>query len=440
MKYLQMLGIAFLAVSLQAQNHQNTYPLDSTVYESFNQYWYKHFKHAYLYDGNLNITEYTYYNWHDPDGWSPSQRYQYTFDLRNLLISELRMSRNSEGWINWRKTEHNYDESQNQSSYTNYRWDKDSNSWNASGNTQFEINESGQISKETIYRKNPEDGGWMIYTDKEYTYNSSGQIALIETDEYAYADGSFSGANKKYYVYNSDGLQISYISTHLETNTDIWENDGKREWVYDLEGHILSYTEYDWPYQAEDWKPRRRDEYQYDSRGNEIIKVELSDNDGSLQEYLKRQKYYNSQNQKDSCLTYSYRSREAVWRLVDKNEYHYDAFDNMIQDVFFGWDQDDNQWFVREQNKYYYAVSSGISDDNLDDQIVVYPNPSSGMVHIEGLHDLAKISIHDMNGREVKSSYLSGNSIDISELPSGLYFLHLFPNKEKPLVFRLLKL
>lgn len=440
MKYLLMLGMVFGAVSLQAQNHQNTYPLDSTVYESFNQYWYKHFKQAYLYDGYLNTTEYTYYNWHDPDAWRPNQRYQYTFDSRNLFTTYLMMNRDSEGWINARKTEYNYDNNENQTGFINYRWIKETNSWLAYMNTQYERGISGRLFEATAYRDNPENGEWMLYWQMEYFYNEFGQLVQINSDDYMYADGSYSGSFKEYYEYNSAGLQTSHIVTHSDTNTDPWLNSIKEVSVYDIDGRILSYTEYGWPSQAEDWDPQLREEYQYDSRGNEILKIESSKYIDSLQVHRKLQKYYNQMNQMDSCLLSSYNSRDAIWRQSNKNEYHYDAFGNLIQDVTFQWRSNDNQYYVKEQTRYFYPASSGVSDDNLDDRIVVYPNPGSGKVYIEGLRDLAKVSIHNMNGRVIKSITLNGNSIDISDLPPGLYFLHIFSKDEKPHMVRLMKL
>jgi hypothetical protein len=66
-------------------------------------------------------------------------------------------------------------------------------------------------------------------------------------------------------------------------------------------------------------------------------------------------------------------------------------------------------------------------DDFEQDQIVLYPNPSSSRVFIESKRDLiTKTELHNLQGKEIRSFFESTDSIDITDLPSGIYFLRIF--------------
>jgi hypothetical protein len=61
---------------------------------------------------------------------------------------------------------------------------------------------------------------------------------------------------------------------------------------------------------------------------------------------------------------------------------------------------------------------------NLQNDVKVYPNPSSGMVYIERLgNKVANFRLYAMNGQQVLARTITGNgAIDISNVPDGLYF------------------
>jgi len=58
--------------------------------------------------------------------------------------------------------------------------------------------------------------------------------------------------------------------------------------------------------------------------------------------------------------------------------------------------------------------------------VVMYPNPSSDIIYIKGLQDSARISIYDMNGKEIRQlqNYLN-ESIDISNFNAGVYIIKI---------------
>ena len=72
----------------------------------------------------------------------------------------------------------------------------------------------------------------------------------------------------------------------------------------------------------------------------------------------------------------------------------------------------------------------GTNENSLDNNFVIYPNPSNGNINIKSLIDFgdAKVSIFDLNGREVFTNEVSlQNTVNINaeNLTTGLYILQI---------------
>lgn len=64
-----------------------------------------------------------------------------------------------------------------------------------------------------------------------------------------------------------------------------------------------------------------------------------------------------------------------------------------------------------------------------------YPNPSSGVINFKGEISgyVRSVQLFDLNGNEVSNHTLSGNleTIDVGEIPAGLYLMHITTEKHK---------
>jgi len=86
----------------------------------------------------------------------------------------------------------------------------------------------------------------------------------------------------------------------------------------------------------------------------------------------------------------------------------------------------DNQYegstFATEQS--FAIISLNVEEYNLEEKVIVYPNPTNGIVNIESVIQDYEIAVHNVLGQQVlnfeKNNY---TSLDLSELQSGLYFL-----------------
>jgi hypothetical protein len=76
-------------------------------------------------------------------------------------------------------------------------------------------------------------------------------------------------------------------------------------------------------------------------------------------------------------------------------------------------------------------ISTGIESFYLTNDINVYPNPTSTLIHLtfSNEQDRIRYSIYNLTGQLLKSEVLTGQienyTIDISELKTGIYFLHI---------------
>ncbi|WP_242093854.1 T9SS type A sorting domain-containing protein [Aestuariivivens sediminicola] len=99
----------------------------------------------------------------------------------------------------------------------------------------------------------------------------------------------------------------------------------------------------------------------------------------------------------------------------------------------------DGKWLIEPDGSWGYAASflmmqwaEGLSAESkgmLESTIKLYPNPSIGLVQFKGLGNNSKITFFDLNGRKVKATNYSEDSIiDVSNLSKGSYILKIESN------------
>ncbi|MEJ2113260.1 MAG: T9SS type A sorting domain-containing protein [Flavobacteriaceae bacterium] len=91
------------------------------------------------------------------------------------------------------------------------------------------------------------------------------------------------------------------------------------------------------------------------------------------------------------------------------------------------------KWMIEPDGSWGYAATflmeqweGALSTDSpvIENQILLYPNPTSGYIELIGVDENSKISIHDLNGRHLKAlNYSKYKTIDVSEFGSGTYFI-----------------
>lgn len=80
---------------------------------------------------------------------------------------------------------------------------------------------------------------------------------------------------------------------------------------------------------------------------------------------------------------------------------------------------------VTKTNFIKVTATTGIGGLAGSDEISLYPNPAKNWLYITGNLDGAEIQLIDVQGRQQQATSIAGNRIDISKLPSGIYFVRI---------------
>lgn len=86
-----------------------------------------------------------------------------------------------------------------------------------------------------------------------------------------------------------------------------------------------------------------------------------------------------------------------------------------------------------EKNVYFYNDGSS-SVEKIDElKFNIYPNPTENSVFVGGLNSAEKynIEILSIDGKQISNQELNGNSINIQDLSSGIYFVKVTDNEGK---------
>lgn len=77
-------------------------------------------------------------------------------------------------------------------------------------------------------------------------------------------------------------------------------------------------------------------------------------------------------------------------------------------------------------------------DDKQKNEIQVYPNPVKNELIVQGIEETAEVKLYDLKGSLIKAIKISENhSINLGDLPSGFYLLHI-QNKEVSIVRKII--
>jgi aminopeptidase N len=96
---------------------------------------------------------------------------------------------------------------------------------------------------------------------------------------------------------------------------------------------------------------------------------------------------------------------------------------------------DPSNWIINNTGTIVQDNSLAVSDINKDEDILISPNPNSGIFTIANLNEKAQINVIDMFGKIVKKVDFEPNTfLNLKELESGNYLLEiLLPSNQKRL-------
>ena len=74
---------------------------------------------------------------------------------------------------------------------------------------------------------------------------------------------------------------------------------------------------------------------------------------------------------------------------------------------------------------FYAATNLGVAQNSINKTIVLFPNPTNSILKIQTQNSISAIKITDISGRTTSIKTFVNNSIDVSSLASGVYFVEV---------------
>jgi hypothetical protein len=65
------------------------------------------------------------------------------------------------------------------------------------------------------------------------------------------------------------------------------------------------------------------------------------------------------------------------------------------------------------------------SENEVRQSLTIYPNPTSSVLNIQGINENSPYQIFDITGKLIISGSLSQESVQVSNLTTGLYFINI---------------
>jgi hypothetical protein len=135
---------------------------------------------------------------------------------------------------------------------------------------------------------------------------------------------------KQEFAYNYNAQVTSMSSAEYDTLESVWGDDYLMTITYNEAGQPTMYLEQRWDSDLERWIDRHKQLIEYNTHGDVTLQAAYSE-------------YYDQD------------SSAYVYRGEWKNEYGFDANNNEIWSVYYGWDNEKNDWIPDSKNEYNYV-------------------------------------------------------------------------------------
>jgi hypothetical protein len=412
------------------------------------------------YDAHGNTTLITAYALLGEE-WVPLNKHEYDFDDKGNRLLYIAYNRDPEKqeWVYHIKDEREYDAYGNIVFSAGYLWNKTGEAW------------IDQSKAET-----------------EYEYEAGGKVISSLRSIWDFNNNKWGSYEKTRYEYDHGGRLTSLIRLSRDAGSEEWVNNRKVEYEYNPDGVRTLHAEYTWDPVEEDWVNAFHYEYAFDSYGNlTFITTSLTIQDSQIKQIyefyysriftlyfedisasagdiaeisLKTNRLFSEDNITSfhldfnfdiSCIEYVDHCLDVT--LAMDGNILITAIENQLQiswtgvnpllgegilcnlrfraieeaivtptitGAFF------NDHAVIIGNGAITISASPTTVDKISDkQIVVFPNPVSRELFVEGLTRGSFITIFDISGRQVVSVYASSTTciIDVSSLPDGIYII-----------------
>jgi hypothetical protein len=280
----------------------------------------------------------------------------------------------------------------------------------------FIYNSNGKIKEQRKYHWDLNINSWIPDVFSKHSYNSNNLVELIEYDDYyslginKYNDSFWYNSNNKLetkvlgdrnnirwvYTYYSNGFLKAEIEQRGSNNTGWTDFIRVENTKYDVNGNVTESVRSFKSSSQPGWKFINKQTFTYDVTDQKLLE--------QVSEY-----WQNNAWQLGGKSIYSYNPNRTIKEIL-RQVYNGSGWDNQSRDLYF-----------------YKNGTTGVTTlDKHNISFVTHPNPATDFITLSFFDDEPKkISITDMQGKQVYNSATNTNEVNINMCmyAKGVYFI-----------------
>jgi hypothetical protein len=384
--------------------------------------WLASIQVALFYNESGKLVETVNYEWNSfSSTWLAKWKTLYTYNSNGQTLSEqyITYDNATQKWVNTTRYAYTYTPAGTITKRTHAYWSALTNTWVVDWTTDYVYNLKNQRIADVSYSE-----GYVPASKTEYIFNSNG--VLIRKNEF-YSNPStnrWEATAKEEYLLDNQQRPVVRTYAYWNTVKQAWENVSKSNVEFDNNGNSLSVINYRWNVEHLSWDIIDKQEAQIDVNGN-VAALSYFDWNPAIKNWKYRSKHY-----------WSYKNDVTINQLV--LPYSYTNFTNSRYQVLSlrSYYNNNNVDEIVDQT-YYYSTTGNhtqVAENSADKNIVVYPNPTSDYIIVEGI-DVNNIAffIYDSKGAIItETSFKDGfGEVSISQLTPGIYLYVATINNER---------
>ena len=288
----------------------------------------------------------------------------------------------------------------------------------------YTYNNLDLLEKYTIARRDSELDTFMVGTEFYYTYNDQNLLETILQTSYRANFGGFIPTDSSYYKYYDSGqLQTKETFFIIEVDPEVvWKASEFRKYTYNADNTINTEEYYDLILVDPDtlWRYQELSEYDYNPQGSldKVSYYDVVDRNNPELVFLREYTYDRNILLDDIQFPRFRETIEGQKHMLLKE----------VNTTFTGLTIVANSELEPVSREFFYKRNDSVSTSDTETlTLSISPNPVQDILYleIEDLRSTLQFQIYDTSGRPHLSVATRDNTIDVSGLPSGIYFYRI---------------
>ncbi len=372
----------------------------------------------YVYNSNNYITSLQSYNWNGTT-WNLSGQFYFTYDLNNNNTSNYGQYWTGSAWVNGYKYSYSYDANNNRTSYL-YQTGSGS-SW---VNSDQELYTYDSNNNQTSFLSQTWNGSsWDNVNQIMMTYDVNNN--LISQLHMSWNGVSWDNLFKSTYMYDINNNQLNELAQNW--NGSSWENSHQTINTYNINNNKIGLVSQLW--NGTGWDNDKKGTMSYDIN-NRIIYELYEQWNGVAWENMRQ--IFSTHGANNAIVTNGIYQNWSGNTWVNSSKFDQPRDNNgfLQYETFKYWDNSGTNITSGDSTYHYSHVLAGIKELNYKSlNSVIFPNPTNSTLSITSTIDCSSIKIINSIAQTVSVIENKPNTISVSDLSNGIYFIQLLDKK-----------